>query len=202
METLINTAFIIPILLTLSTTAQESNSSKRYSPSKVVINSSVGLGTFAAGENMGGSAFLGTSLSADWMPNAKTRITCGLESGLLSGETQDGSIIYGIPAIFRLSWHPGIIKKENIDFFVLVKTGWGFGIWGSQLDNYSRPDGIVGGFIFGSRYFLTEILDLYAELGYTYYGLARSSDHPEYPLGYGSGKIYASVGLSFNLGKH
>ena len=81
-----------------------------------------------------------------------------------------------------------------------MKTGWAFGIWGSDLEKDSKPNGIVGGFNFGGRYFLTPLVDVYTELGYTYYGLARSSNHPEYPLGYGSGKIYASLGLSLKFG--
>jgi len=66
----------------------------------------------------------------------------------------------------------------------------------------SSPNGAVGGIDFGGSYFLTPSLGVYTELGYTYYGLARSSNHPEYPLGYGSGKLYASMGLSLKLGKH
>lgn len=174
---------------------------QEYNSDKIIFNGSLGMGTFAAGENVGGSAFLGGSMSADWMPNNKTGLTYGLESGLLGGETQ-GSIIYGIPAIFRLGWYPRFCKNENIDLFILVKTGWGFGIWGSQIDKDTKPNGIVGGFNFGSRYFLTPLVDVYAELGYTYYGLARSSNHPEYPLGYGSGKLYTSLGLSLKIGKH
>lgn len=140
------------------------------------------MGTFAAGENVGGSAFVGSSLSADWKPNAKAGLSYGLETGLLGGETQ-GSIIYGIPAIFRLGWYPRFSKNEKIDYFVLVKTGWAFGIWGSDIDKDTSPNGIVGGLNFGGRYYLTPSADIYAELGYTYYGLARSSNHPEYPLG-------------------
>ena len=132
---------------------------------------------------------------------AKTSLSYGLESGLLGGETQ-GSIIYGIPAIFRLGWHPGFTINEKIDIFILMKTGWAFGIWGSDLEKDAKSNGIVGGFNFGGRYFLTPLVDVYAELGYTYYGLARSSNHPEYPLGYGSGKLYASMGLSFKFGKY
>jgi hypothetical protein len=36
----------------------------------LIINCAAGAGTFAAGKNMGGSAFLGTFLSVDWMPVA------------------------------------------------------------------------------------------------------------------------------------
>lgn len=194
-------ALLILILLTINTTAQESATSKGYTSTTVLLNCSFGMGTFAAGENVGGSAFLGSSLSSDWIPNGETGISYGLESGLLGGEAQ-GSIIYGIPAIFRLGWHPSFVKNEYIDIFALVKTGWAFGIWGSQLEIDSSPNGIVGGFNFGGRYFLTPLVDVYAELGYTYYGLARSNNHPEYPLGYGSGKLYASLGLSLKIGKH
>ena len=192
---------VILMLFNLNIEAQESATLNGNAAKIVFVNGTLGMGTFAAGENMGGSVFLGSSLSADWMPNSKSGITCGLESGLLGGET-NGSIIYGIPAIFRFGWHPAYLKNENIDFFVLMKTGWSFGIWNSNIDNYSSPNGIVGGIVLGGRFFLTPILDVYSELGYTYYGLARSSNHPEYPLGYGSGKIYASLGLSLKIGKH
>ena len=195
-------ALLILILLTINTTAQESSPAKGYTSNSVLLNCSFGMGTFAAGENVGGSVFIGGSLSADWIPNREKGLSYGLESGLLRGKTQQSNNIYGIPAIFRLGWHPGITKNENIDIFILVKTGWAFGIWGSDLEKDSKPNGIIGGFNFGGRYFLTPLVDVYAELGYTYYGLARSSNHPEYPLGYGSGKLYASMGLSLKLGKH
>jgi len=196
-----NLALLIFFLLTINATAQKSASAIEKTSESITVNGSLGMGTFAAGENMGGSVFVGGSLSADWFPNRKSRLSYGLESGLLSGETQ-GNIIYGIPAIFRLGWHPGFVKNENIDIFVLIKTGWAFGIWGSDLEQDAKPNGIVGGFNFGGRYFLTPLVDVYTELGYTYYGLARSSNHPEYPLGYGSGKLYASLGLSLKLRKH
>jgi len=196
-----NLALLIFFLLTIHATAQESASAIEKTSESIAVNGSLGMGTFAAGENMGGSVFVGGSLSADWIPNRKSRLSYGLESGLLSGETQ-GNIIYGIPAIFRLGWHPGIAKSENVNIFILLKTGWAFGIWGSDLEQDAKPNGIVGGFNFGGRYFLTPLVDIYTELGYTYYGLARSSNHPEYPLGYGSGKLYASLGLSLKLRKH
>ncbi len=188
------------VCLTLNAAAQEPTSAPAGSHEKTILNGSVGIGTFSAGENLGGSAFVGASLSADCKPNKKTGFSYGLESGLLSGETQ-GHTIYGIPAIIRLGWHPGFVKNKTIDLFVLVKGGWAFGIWNSQLEEESSPNGIVGGINLVGRYYLTPLVDVYAELGYTYYGLARSSNHPEYPLGYGSGKLYASLGLSLKLGK-
>jgi hypothetical protein len=201
MKTINISALLFFLLLTIHTTAQESGPATWYTSSTVLLNCSFGMGTFAAGENLGGSAFVGSSLSADWKPNSKARLSYGIETGLLGGET-NGSIIYGIPAVLRLGWYPGISKNEKIDFFVLVKTGWAFGIWDSQLEKESSPNGIVGGLNFGGRYYLSPMLDVYTEIGYNYYGLARSSNHPEYPLGYGSGKIYASIGLSLKLGKY
>jgi len=201
MKTIKTLGLLILFLLTIHTTAQESALAKRSTCKPVLLNCSFGMGTFAAGENVGGSVFMGSSLSVDWIPDEKAGLSYGLETGLLGGETLCSNI-YGIPAIFRLGWYPGFIKNQNIDIFVLMKTGWAFGIWRSHLETDARPNGIVGGINFGGRYFLTPLVDVYAELGYTYYGLARSSNHPEYPLGYGSGKLYASLGLSLKIGKY
>lgn len=96
----------------------------------------------------------------------------------------------------------GSSLSVDADIFILAKLGWAFGIWNSKLDKDSYPNGIVGGINFGGRYFLTPLISLYAELGYNYYGLARSDIHPEYPFGYGSGKLYASLGLSLKLSRH
>lgn len=167
---------------------------------KIIFNGSFGMGTFAAGENMGGSAFWGSLLSADWIPNEEIGLSYGLETGLMGGETQ-GCKVYGIPAVLRIGWHPAIFKCGKMNYFILLKTGWGFGTWGSQLERGSKPNGIVGGLNFGGIYYITRRVGMYSELGYTYYGLARSRNHPEYPLGYGSGKIYTSVGLSLKIGK-
>jgi len=79
---------------------------------------------------------------------------------------------------------------------IMGKAGWGFGLWGSELEEGSTPGGIIGGFNFGGRYALTPSLNAYGEAGYNYYGLARNINYPEYPLGYGSGKTYVSAGLS------
>lgn len=193
MKTIVIATFLL-LKVTISVSAQDAYH-------QFIFNSSFGVGTFSAGENLGGSAFVGGSLSADWKPNRKTSFSYGLESGLLGGETQ-GDIIYGIPAIFRLGWHPGIIKAKNTDLFILMKTGWAFGLWDAQLEKGASPNGIVAGINLGGRYFLSPGVDVYTELGYNYYGLARSGNHPEYPLGYGSGKLYVSLGLSLKAGKH
>jgi hypothetical protein len=175
-----------------------SASAMEYNSNTIFFNGAFGIGTFSAGEHDGGSVFLGGSLSADWVPNRKIGLSYGVESGLLGGETQD-TIIFGIPIIFRLGWRPSFIKTENIDIFILGKIGWAFGIWGSHIDKDSSRNGIVGWINVGGVYFLTQLVGIYTELGYNYYGLARSSNHPEYPLGYGSGKFYVSLGISLKF---
>jgi hypothetical protein len=72
---------------------------------------------------------------------------------------------------------------------------------GSLLDNESSSGGIVCGINIGTGYKLTQSINVYTELGYNYYGLARNSNYPEYPLGYGSGKVYASIGVSLKIFK-
>jgi len=164
-----------------------------------LLNITFNLGTFSAGEYDGGSAFLGCSISLDWIPDGMTGVSYGIESGLLGGKKQD-SVIFGIPAIFRIGWYPDFFKFSNFEMFIVGKAGWGFGIWGSELEEESTPGGIVCGFNMGGRYTLTSRLSIYAEAGYNYYGLARNKNYPEYPLGYGSGKTYISAGLSLTGG--
>jgi len=188
-------------LIFLSFTAISPIASMEYTPNSFLVNVACGAGTFSAGEYDGGSAFLGVSVSTDWIPNGNIGLSYGFESGLLGGQKQDGNIILGIPLIFRFGWHPNFIKMENIDLFVLSKLGWGFGLWGSHLDNDSTSGGIVCGINFGAGYKLTKKINAYTEIGYNYYGLARNSNHPEYPLGYGSGKVYVSMGMSLKFYK-
>jgi len=169
-----------------------------YHNDKLFLNIFFGAGTFSAGENKGGSAFFSGSLSLDWIPNQWIGLSYGIETALLGGKEQN-NIIYGIPIIFRIGWHPVYFQFEKFYIFILGKAGWGFGIWGDNLDNDSTNGGIVCGINIGGSYVLTNLLRLYMEIGYNYYGLARNSNYPEYPLGYGSGKTYASIGLSFKL---
>jgi len=182
---------LLSISLTISLAAME------HTPNTIIFNGVFGIGTFSAGEYDGGSVFLGVTLSADWIPSGRIGLAYGIESGLLGGKKQDDdAIIFGIPAIFRFGWHPSFIKTKNLDLSIFTKIGWGFGIWGSNLDLNSTPGGIVCGINLGIAYIITEKLSAYTEIGYNYYGLARNSDHPEYPLGYGSGKTYIAAGLS------
>ncbi len=161
----------------------------------VLISFTFNLGTFSAGEYDNGSAFLGCSISVDWIPDRRTGLSYGIESGLLGGKKQD-NVILGIPAIFRIGWHPDFFRFSNFEMCIVGKAGWGFGLWGSSLEAGSTPGGIVCGLNLGGRYALTPRLSAYTEIGYNYYGLARNSNYPEYPLGYGSGKTYVSAGLS------
>jgi hypothetical protein len=183
---------IFTFLFTVTDTAME------YSPNMLIVNGCFGIGTFSAGEYDGGSAFLGGSVSVDWIPNERIGLSYGFESGLLGGKKQN-DIIFGVPIIFRIGWNPTFLDFSNIRIFILGKIGWGFGIWGNNANEGSTPNGIVCGFNVGGRYLLTQNMSIYAEIGYNYYGLARNSNYPEYPLGYGSGKTYTSLGISYKI---
>lgn len=191
----------IILWILLSVVFVASVSAMEYDHNTVLVNVTFGAGTFSAGEYDGGSVFLGVSLSTDWIPNGNIGLSYGFESGLLGGQKQDSNIILGVPLIFRFGWHPNFIKMENTDLFILSKIGWGFGLWGSNLENDSTSGGIICGINIGAGYKLTQKINAYAEIGYNYYGLARNSNYPEYPLGYGSGKVYASIGASFKFFK-
>ncbi|HCC37339.1 MAG TPA: hypothetical protein DEQ14_06830 [Treponema sp.] len=167
-----------------------------YNSGSILFNSIFNAGSFSAGEYDAGSVFLGTSLSADWIPVGKTGLSYGIETGILGGKKQDGGIITGIPVMFRLGWHPAFFKMARVDIFVLGKFGWAFGIWGSHLDQGSTPGAAGCGINIGGSYAISPAIRAYTEIGYNYYGLARNSGHSKYPLGYGSGKVYVSAGVS------
>ena len=94
-------------------------------PNILIFGIAFNIGSFSAGENDGGSVFLGGSLSADWIPGGKTGLSIGLETGLLRGKKQNNdNNIFGIPLIFRIGWQPGFLKFGKIDLFVLAKIGW------------------------------------------------------------------------------
>jgi hypothetical protein len=185
-------AALLTISFTIAGTAME------YAPNTLYLNGCFGIGTFSAGEHDGGSVFLGSSMSVDWIPSRKIGLSYGFESGLLGGKKQD-SIIFGIPAIFRIGWYPAFLNFSDFDIFILGKIGWAFGIWGQNANDGSTSNGIVCGFNLGGRHILTQSIGIYAEFGYNYYGLARNSNYPEYPLGYGSGKTYISIGISYKI---
>ena len=180
------------IVLSVSAKAME------YMPNAFILNSCMGIGTFSAGEYDNGSVFLSGLISIDWLPNKNIGLSYGLETGLLGGSKQD-NIIFGVPIILRIGWYPNFLSFEKIDIFLLGKIGWAFGIWGKNADEGSSPNGIVCGFNIGGRYKLTRNIGFYAEIGYDYFGLARNSNYPEYPLGYGSGKTYTSIGISYKI---
>lgn len=62
-------AFVLLTFFAVNSAAQESAFVISKSSASFIVNGAIGIGTFAAGENMGGSVFIGTSLSADWIPN-------------------------------------------------------------------------------------------------------------------------------------
>jgi len=65
------------------------------------------------------------SFSTDWLPTSDEGLFLGIETGLLSGQTQ-GHSIYGIPAILRIGWSlNNLVDVENSHFFLLGKIGWG-----------------------------------------------------------------------------
>ena len=184
------------LAIILSVAVSVTGNAMEYASNTLIFGVSFGIGTFSAGENEGGSIFKGISVSADWIPNGKIGLSYGLETGFLGGRKQDNNI-FGIPIIFRFGWHPNFLSFEKLAFFLIGKFGWGFGLWGQNANKNSTPNGAVCGLNFGGRYKLTQHAIIYTEIGYNYYGLARNSNYPEYPLGYGSGKTYASIGVSY-----
>ena len=106
---------LILILLTINTTAQESASFTEKTSESIIVNGSLGMGTFAAGENVGGSVFLGGSLSADWLPKKKHVFHMDLNRAYLVGKRR-GIKYMVFRQFFVLAGTPVLLKMKILTF--------------------------------------------------------------------------------------
>ena len=115
MKTINISALLILFLLTINTKAQESTSAAENSAESIIINGSFGMGTFAAGENVGGSVFLGGSLSADWIPIERQVFHTDLNRAYLAGKRR--AILYmAFRQFFVLAGTPVLLKMKKLTF--------------------------------------------------------------------------------------
>ena len=106
---------VLGIFLSIFITAQIA--AMEYTSNSFAAGFTFNIGTFSAGDDYGGSAFLGGSLFLDWLPDDSIGLSYGLETALLGGKKHN-DIIYGIPIVFRLGYHPRWLSP----FFNLIKS--------------------------------------------------------------------------------
>ena len=110
-----------------------------------------------------------------------------------------------VPILARFSWHPNF-EVDGLDTYVRLKMGYSIGFGDAGGSGYG---GWSGGFCFGStagvRYFFSDNIGVFGELGWDGYGVSYDWD---YDFGWYSGRsswsawvyTYLHVGVSFRLG--
>jgi hypothetical protein len=107
------------------------------------------------------NAMFGFTFAVDYaLP--KFGLTIGGETGY-SGSSVGGASIGVVPIMPRLGYHPDFGVK-NLDIYALIKMGMALGF---ALDE-GRP-GFGFGFDLGARYFFTQHIGAFGELGYDGY---------------------------------
>jgi hypothetical protein len=117
----------------------------------------------------------GVSVAFDWAPaiDFPVPLTVGVEVGADGSLLNvDRDISLGVlPVMFRLAWHPdwGV---RGLNSYVMVKIGDALAFWtGNDRDIATTPNGLALGFGAGGRYFFSDHIGLFIDLGYDRYFL-------------------------------
>jgi opacity protein-like surface antigen len=156
----------------------------------ILINGGFGIGmygfTFKVNSNLFSATYedptlFGGYVSVDYALSLDLPLTLGIEIGYSGASFEspykqqilnlnglpEGSLGF-IPILVRAAWHPNF-GVENLDPFLMLKLGYGFGwLSGDFADIYRTkgPSGFGFGFDIGLRYFFTSHIGAYMEVGY------------------------------------
>jgi len=169
------------------------------SKGNILISPIFNFGFFGWGYYSGLDVALGGSVAVDYA--LPVPVMVGLEVGV-AGVTEEYTPI-AIPILARASWHPnwGVPK---LDTYVRLKLGGNIGLGKLPLDGGRWGGGFAYGFQAGVRYFFTDIIGVFGELGYDRYGISLHWDNDYWGgRSWGHGYIYTFLhaGVTFKLGK-
>ncbi|MCL2444420.1 MAG: hypothetical protein FWD13_13295 [Treponema sp.] len=158
---------------------------------------------FTFGHDFLSGPCFGVTGSADYALDINFPLTVGGETGIVFTPVRSSGYesMVIIPFMGRAAWHPDI-ELENVDLYAMVKLGFAIGF----ITN-PRPDSVysmAGGFCFagiiGGRYFLSETIGLFAEVGYEQYYLPFTDTFQGVPLArYTITARFLTLGLTFRI---
>jgi len=122
----------------------------------------------------------------------------GLETGAVFIFSSGAPV--GIPIMARVSWHPNWGVK-NLDTFVRFKIGYNIGV-GGEVFGGKYIGGLALGFSIGARYFFSDLIGVFGELGWNgyWFGYKWDSTHfgTRYTASWPMGTFF-STGVTFKL---
>jgi hypothetical protein len=170
----------------------------------LLISPNIGLGSFYSG--WASETLFGGDVAVDYALPINFALTVGGELGFygskLGGFAGYDATVGLIPILGRVAWHPNW-EVKGLDTYVMFKLGIGMGFWGGsdKPDGITNPFGFSYSFNIGGRYFFTDMIGAFLEVGYEYYFL----DY-EYDLGklgtytaHAFGDKFLTLGATFRL---
>jgi len=161
---------------------------KSVQPGDILISGgiAVGSGSFEGGRLKGSSAVYGITVAVDYAL-AMYGLTVGGEIGYITSGS--GFISFtGIPIMGRLGYHPDL-GVHNLDAYALVKAGFARASTGSI-----SSIGFGIGFGIGGRYYFTDKLAGFVELGLDSYSFSASA-------GNATAKKFLTFGITYKMSR-
>ena len=132
-------------------------------PGSIMISPGFKLGNF-----YGLKMALGITVAGDYALPISFPLTVGLETGFVKVTNIP---LIAIPILVRAQYHPDL-GISKLDVYATLKLGWSIGMF---TDDYHNSNKAGGGFSFGTnvgaKYFFTDFLGAFLELGYDYYAM-------------------------------
>jgi hypothetical protein len=147
---------------------------------------------FNFGSYYGWASVIGITGSVEYALPTPIALAVGGEVGFATvlGDDYGGGYSYGlsaVPIFAKASWHPNF-EVAKLDTYVSLKLGWALGFLSDAPEGMSNPGGFSYGTNVGARWFLTDTIAIFGELGYDHYNM--SMDY-KYDDGYGySGTLH------------
>ena len=160
--------------------------------------------TFHLGSFFGYGVTLGITGAVDYALPIPVALMVGGEVGVAFIAASYTPIL--IPILARVSWHPNF-EVDNLDVYVRTKLGYAIGFGSSGYGSDSNwGGGFSWGVSSGVRYFFTEMMGVFGELGWDGYGVSYGYDYGGYYGSYGRYRYnswiwtYFHTGVTFKVG--
>ena len=140
--------------------------------------------TFSFGSYWGLASAIGITGAFDYALPTPIALTVGLEAGVgMVVGTWVGDDLMCLPILARIAWHPNF-EVKNLDTYATLKLGYNVNLTSDKTEYYTYKGGFSYGFNVGARYFFSNNIGIFGELGYDRWGLSYEYTFPGY-YGYG-----------------
>jgi len=162
--------------------------------------------TFGVGNYYYAGATLGLTVAVEYALPINFALTVGGEAGLAfttSTYLGDYNKPLAIPIMAKAAWHPNF-EVPNLDVYAHMKMGFAIGLLTNKYsDRYSGKSGFCIGFGVGARYFFSNSIGIFGDVGYENYNVGVKYSSPSgsyYNTSYTYWmRTYLRMGVTFKI---